>query len=161
LNHITKKDHYPLPLIVDLLDAPGKVRIYTKLDLHHTYHLLRVAAGDKYKTAFCSRYGSYNFRVVSEGLSNAPAAFQRFLNTLFADLLDVYVVVYLDDILVYSNDMANHTDHVREVLRHLRKAGLFCKLSKCKFSVTTCEYLGYILLPDGFCMAPDNICSLG
>jgi hypothetical protein len=95
--------------------------------------------------AFHSRYGSYNCRVVPEGLSSAPAAFQRFLNTLFADLLDIYIVVYLDDILVYSDNRANHTDHVCEVLLHLCEAGLYCKLSKCEFSVTTCEYLSYIL----------------
>jgi hypothetical protein len=97
---------------------------------------------------------------VPEGLSNAPAAFQCFLNTFFVDLLDVYIVVYLDDILVYSDNPANHMDHVREVLRRLREAGLFCKLSKCEFSVTTCEYLGYILSPDGFRMVPDKISAI-
>ena len=160
LNRITKKDRYPLPLIADLLDAPGKARIYTKLDLRHAYHLLRIAPGDEWKTAFRSRYGSYEFRVVPEGLTNAPSAFQRFLNSIFADLLDVTVVVYLDDILIYSDDPAHHTKHVREVLRRLRAAGLYCKLPKCEFSVTTCEYLGYILSPDGFRMSPDKISAI-
>ncbi len=160
LNKITKKDRYPLPLISDLLDAPGKARIYTKLDLRHAYHLLRIAAGDEYKTAFRSRYGSYEFNVVPEGLTNAPAAFQRFLNTLFADLLDVYVVVYLDDILIYSDDLPQHTAHVREVLQRLRDAGLYCKLPKCEFNIMTCEYLGYILSPDGFRMSPEKISAI-
>jgi hypothetical protein len=160
LNQITKKDKYPLPLIADLLDAPGKARIYTKLDLWHAYHLLRIAPGDKPKTAFRTRYGSYQFRVVPEGLTNAPAAFQRFLNTVFANLLDVTVIVYLDDILVYSDDPADHTAHVREVLRRLCESGLYCKLPKCEFDVTTTEYLGYILSPDGFRMAPDKISSV-
>jgi hypothetical protein len=118
-----------------------------RLDLCHAYHLLRVTAGDEYKTAFCSRYGSYNFRVIPEGLSNAPAAFQCFLNTLFVDLLDVYVMVYLDNILVCSENPADHTDHVCEVLRRLREAGLF-------------KYLGYILSPNGFRMAPDKISTI-
>lgn len=160
LNLITKKDRYPLPLISDLLDAPGKARIYTKLDLRHAYHLLRIAPGDEWKTAFRSRYGSYEFKVVPEGLANAPAAFQRFLNTVFADMLDVNVIVYLDDILVYSDDPADHESHVREVLRRLRKHGLFCKLPKCEFNVTTCEYLGYILSPDGFRMSPEKISAV-
>jgi hypothetical protein len=147
-------------LIADLLDAPGKARIYTKLDLWHTYHLLRIAPGDESKTAFCTCYSSYQFRVVPEGLTNVPAAFQRFLNMVFADLLDVTVIVYLDDILVYSDDPADHTAHVREVLHQLREAGLYCKLPKCEFSVTTTEYLGYILSPDGFWMALDKISAV-
>lgn len=160
LNRITKKDRYPLPLIADLLDAPGRARIYTKLDLRHAYHLLRISPGDEPKTAFRTRYGSYEFRVVPEGLTNAPAAFQRFLNSIFADLLDVNVIVYLDDILVYSDDPSQHTAHVREVLRRLREAGLYCKLPKCEFGITTCEYLGYILSPDGFRMSPEKISAV-
>ena len=160
LNKITKKDRYPLPLIADLLDAPGKARIYTKLDLRHAYHLLRIAEGDEPKTAFRTRYGSFEFRVVPFGLTNAPAAFQRFLNDIFADLLDVYVIVYLDDILIYSDDKENHTKHVREVLRRLREAGLYCNLPKCEFGVDTTEYLGYILTPEGFKMSPAKVSAI-
>uniref|UniRef100_A0A0W0FN45 Reverse transcriptase domain-containing protein n=1 Tax=Moniliophthora roreri TaxID=221103 RepID=A0A0W0FN45_MONRR len=94
LNKITKKDHYPLPLISDLLDALSKAKVYTKLNLHHVYHLVQVA----------------------EGLTNAPAAFQHFINSIFADLLDVCVVIYLDDILIYSKNMDDHKKHVKEVL---------------------------------------------
>jgi hypothetical protein len=97
------------------------------------------------------------FRVVPEGLTNMPAAFQCFLNTIFADPLDVNVIVYLDDILVYSDNPAQHTAHVREVLCQLREAGLYCKLPKCEFSITTCKYLGYMLSPDSFRMALDKI----
>ncbi|KAF7360094.1 hypothetical protein MVEN_00737800 [Mycena venus] len=122
LNRITKKDHYPLPLIADLLNTPRKAHIYTKLDLWHTYHLLQITP---------------------EGLTNAPAAFQWFLNSLFTNLLDV-----------------NHTEHVQEVLWRLWKAGLYCKLLKCKFSITTCEHLGYILSPDGFCMALEKVAAI-
>ena len=86
------------------------------------------------------------------GLTKAPAAFQRFMNDIFSDLLDVHVIIYLDDILVYSDDPAQHKEHVREVLRHLRKHGLFARPDKCHFSADTVEYLGFILTKDGFKM---------
>ena len=117
LNKITRKDRYPLPLVSDLLDAPRKARIYTKIDLRHAYNLVRIAPGDEWKTAFRTRYGSFEWLVMPFGLSNAPAAFQRFVNEVFADLLDVCVVVYLDDILIYSDNPDEHRAHVREVLR--------------------------------------------
>jgi len=116
LNRITKKDRYPLPLISDLLDAPGKARIYTKIDLRHAYHLVRIAEGDKEKTTFRTRYSSSEWLVIPEGLTNAPSAFQHFMNEVFLDLIDVSVIVYLDDILIYSNNLAEHRKHVKEVL---------------------------------------------
>jgi len=119
LNRITKKDRYPLPLISDLLDSPRKARIYTKIDLRHAYHLVRIAEGDEWKTAFRTRYGAFEWSVMPFGLTNAPAAFQRFMNDVFSDLLDVCVVVYLDDILIYSDDITQHQSHVKEVLKRL------------------------------------------
>jgi len=119
LNKITKKDRYPLPLISDLLDSPRKARIYTKIDLRHAYHLVRIAEGDEWKTAFRTRYGAFKWSVMPFGLTNAPAAFQRFMNDLFSDLLDVCIVVYLDDILIYSDDITQHQVHVKEVLKRL------------------------------------------
>ncbi|EEB88915.1 hypothetical protein MPER_13056, partial [Moniliophthora perniciosa FA553] len=157
LNKITKKDRYPLPLISDLLDAPNKASVYTKLDLRHAYHLVRIAEGDEWKTAFRTRYGSYQWNVIPEGLTNAPAAFQRFVNSIFADMLDVCVVVYLDDILIFSENMDDHRKHVKEVLRRLEKHGLYCNPTKCEFHVSECEFLGYILSPDGFRMAEDKV----
>ena len=105
-----------MPLISDLLDSPRKAKIFTKIDLKHAYHLVRIAAGDEWKTAFCTRYGSFEWLVMPFGLTNAPGGFQWFLNTIFADLLDVFVVIYLDDILVYSQDEKEHIGHVSEVL---------------------------------------------
>jgi hypothetical protein len=105
--------------------------------------------------------GLYQFQVVPEGLTNAPAAFQCFLNTIFTDLLDVKVIMYLDDILVYSDDLAQHMAHVCKVLCRLcGEAGLYCKLPKSELSITTCEYLGYILSPDGFRMSPGKIAAV-
>ena len=109
------KDQYPLPHISSLLDAPSCTKVYMKLDLQHAYHLVHIMEGDEWKTAFHTRYGSYEWHVMPFGLSNAPAAFQRFVNTIFADILDVCAVVYLDDILMYSKDKLSHKEHVREV----------------------------------------------
>jgi len=160
LNKVSKKDRYPLPLISDLLDSPSHAKIYTKIDLRHAYHLVRIAPGDEWKTAFRTQYGSYEWLVMPFGLTNAPAAFQRFVNTIFADMLDVCVVVYLDDILIYSEDMDSHHKHVQEVLRRLRLHKLFAKPEKCEFHLDSVEYLGYCLSPNGLTMSPDKITTI-
>jgi len=107
LNKLSKKDWYPLLLIADLLDSPGKARIYTKIDLRHAYHLVRICEGDEWKTTFHTKYGSFEWQVMPFDLTNAPGAFQWFMNDIFTDMLDVCVVVYLDDILIYSSDKKN------------------------------------------------------
>ena len=117
LNKITKKDCYPLPRISDLLNSPRRARIFTKIDLRHAYHLVRIREGDEWKTAFRTRYGSFEWSVMPFGLTNSPAAFQRMMNEIFSDLLDLSVLVYLDDILIYSDTLNEHRDHVQEVLR--------------------------------------------
>lgn len=108
LNKITRKDHYPIPLVTNLLDALQKARIYSKIDLQSAYHLVKIAEGDEWKTAFRTRYGSYVWLVMPFGLSNAPLAFQRLMNEVFADLLDICVVIYLDNILIYSDNLEIH-----------------------------------------------------
>ena len=157
LNRITKKDCYPLPLIADLLDTPQKACVYTKIDLWHTYHLVCIAEGDKPKTAFRTHYGSYEWCVMPFGLTNAPAAFQHFMNDIFADLLDVCTVIYLDDILIYSDSMSNHIVHVWEALQCLQDNGLYASTKKCEFHSTSMEYLGFILSPDSLMMDPAKI----
>ncbi|KAF8826377.1 hypothetical protein HHX47_DHR5000216 [Lentinula edodes] len=157
LNRITKKDRYPLPLISDLLDALKRAKIYTKLDLAHAYHLVRIAEGDEWKTTFRTCYGSYEWKVMLFGLTNAPAAFQRFVNDIFSDMLDVCVIVYLDDILIYSDTPEKHRKHVKEVLRRLRKHRLYANPDKCEFNMDTVEYLGYILSPDGLTMSKEKV----
>src|SRR6266545_1592053 len=92
LNRIMKKDHYLLPLVSDLLDTPGRARIYTKIDLRHVYHLVWIADGDEEKTTFRTRYGSFEWLVIPEGLTNAPTSFQQFMNDVFSDMIDVSVV---------------------------------------------------------------------
>ena len=108
-----------------------------------------IAPGDEWKTAFRTRYGSFEWCVIPEGLTNAPAAFQHFVDDIFADMLDVSVVVYLNDILIYSDDQESHRANVQEVLHRLRKHGLFCNPFKCELHTDTIEYLGYILSPSG------------
>src|SRR5260221_10247918 len=149
LNRVMEKDCYPLPLISDLLTSPAPTTIYSKIDLKHAYH---IAKGDKPKTTFCTCYSSYEWQVMPFGLSNAPASFQRFINEVLGDLMDVCMVGYLDDILVYLDSLEDHWNHVQEVLQHLHKVGLYANLKKCKFHMDTMEYLGFILSPKGLQM---------
>jgi len=116
---LTCKDCYPIPLLTDLLDAPRKAQIYSKIDLKNAYYLVCIAKGDEWKTTFRTHYGSFEWLVMLFGLSNAPSAFQRFMNEVFYDLLDVYVVIYFDDILIYSDNLEDHKKHMKEVLRRL------------------------------------------
>src|SRR5258707_10691946 len=157
LNRVMEKDCYPLPLISDLLMSPAPTRIYSKIDLKHAYHLVCIAEGDEPKTVFHTCYGSYKWRVMPFGLSNAPAAFQRFINEVLGDLMDVCMVGYLDDILIYSDSLEDHRNHIWEVLRRLCKAGLYANLKKCKFHTDTVEYLGFILSPKGLQMDPTKV----
>jgi transposase InsO family protein len=160
LNNITIKNRYPLPLIPETLDRLGKARIFTKLDLRGAYNLVRVKDGDEWKTAFRTRYGHYECRVMPFGLTNAPAVFQHFMNDVFRDVLDDFTVIYLDDILIYSTDPSKHDEHVRIVLERLIKHGLYCSADKCEFSVTTTEFLGFILSPSGISMASTKVSAI-
>src|SRR5258707_4014175 len=117
LNRVMEKDRYPLPLILDLLNSPAPARIYLKINLKHAYHLVRISEGDKPKTAFRTRYRSFEWQVMLFSLTNAPAVFQRFINEVLGNLLDVCAVGYIDDILIYSDSLETHRDHMREVLR--------------------------------------------
>ena len=160
LNKITKKNRYPLPLIGEILDRLSKAKVYTKLDLRNAYHRIRIREGDEWKTAFRTRYGHFEYLVLPFGLTNAPATFQAYINRALARLVDVTCIVYLDDILIYSGDPAAHRQHVIEVLKRLRQHGLYAKLSKCKFSVTNVEFLGYVLGPDGVAMECSRVDSI-
>src|SRR5258707_5538506 len=160
LNRVTEKDRYPLLLISDLLMSPAPARIYSKIDLKHAYHLVCIAKGDEPKTTFRTRYSSYKWQVMPFRLSNAPAAFQRFINEVLGDLMDVCMVGYLDDILVYSDSLEDHRNHVQEVLQCLHKAGLYANLKKCKFHTDTMEYLGFILSPKGLQMDPTKVSAI-
>jgi len=139
-------------LIPDLLDRPCTARTFTTIDLRGVYNLVRIADGDEWKTAFRTRYGSYEFLVMHCGLTNAPASFQRFMNDILKDLLDVSAVVYLDDILIHSDNPADHHAHVRQVLRRLRNNNLDPKVEKCEFGGESTDLLGSISSPNGLQM---------
>ncbi|EUC60894.1 Transposon Tf2-1 polyprotein, putative, partial [Rhizoctonia solani AG-3 Rhs1AP] len=149
LNSITKKNVYPLPLPSDLIEKLRGAKIFTKFDLKWGYNLLRIADGDEWKTAFKTKYGLFEYHVMPFGLTNAPAYFQHLMNDIFRDLLDICVVIYLDDILVFSKDEKTHTEQVKEVLRRLEKNDLYCNPEKSFFHVPQVEYLGFIISPEG------------
>jgi len=140
----------------DLLDFPKKVRFYSKINLCSTYHLVCIAEGDKWKTMFHTWYSSFEW-LVMPGLSNVPSAFQQLMNKVFADLLDVSVVIYLDNILIYSNNLLEHKKYIKEVLRHLRNNRLYASLTKCIFHQQEVEFLGYILSPEGLQMNKSKV----
>ena len=157
LNKNTIRNRYPLPLIPVLLDQVKKANIYTRLDLRGAYYLVRMREGDEWKTAFKTQFGLFEYLVMPFGLCNAPAAFQFFLNDVLKEYLDIFVIVYIDDILIYSKDVASHIRHVSTILQTLRKHRLYCKLSKCEFHVSEVEFLGVILTPSGLVMAERKV----
>ncbi|KAJ1573733.1 hypothetical protein NDA15_002600 [Ustilago hordei] len=160
LNEITVKNRAPLPLIEEQLFLLRKARIYTKLDLRAAYNLIWIAKGDEWKTAFGTQLGLYEYLVMPFGLANAPAHFQSFINDIFRDIIGVYVVVYLDDFLIFSDTEEVHVKHVTEVLTRLRNNRLFAKLLKCEFHTKTVEFLGYIIKPTGIEMDPEKVCTV-
>ena len=160
LNRLTVKNRYPLPLISEALDRLVGAKIYTKLDIRSAYNLIRIREGDEWKTAFRTRYGHFEYRVMPFGLANAPATFQGYINHVLCDFLDVFCIVYLDDILVYSNNEEEHTIHVRKVLERLLKHGLFGKLEKCVFHVNEVGFVGFVVTPQGTKMEHERVISV-
>jgi len=145
LNKITQKDRYLIPLVTNLLDQLGSVKVYTKLDLCAGYYNVRIAAGHEWKTAFRTRYGSFKFLVMPMGLTNAPTMFQGFMT-------DIFVVIYLNDILIFSNSLEEHQVHVQCILDCLREYDLHSKPEKCLFHMQKIEFLGFMVTPTGISM---------
>ena len=147
LNSVTKPDVFPLPRINDLLDQLGKSKYYTTLDLVSGYWQIRVHANSQEKTAFATHQGLYEFRVMPFGVMNAPAVFQRLMQRVLSGLQ--FISVYLDDVIVYSETLAEHVSHLRIVFEHLRTAGLKLNPAKCRFVCDEVEYLGHLITPAG------------
>ena len=143
LNKITIKNKYPIPLIADLFDQLSSARYFTKLDLRSGYYQVRIAKGDEPKTACMTRYGSFEFLVMSFGLTNVPETFCTLMNKVLQLFLDGSIVVYLDDIVVYSTTLEEHAQHLQQVLQILRDNELYLKVEKCLFSQRDVEFLGH------------------
>ncbi|KAL5775964.1 hypothetical protein ACOSP7_013524 [Xanthoceras sorbifolium] len=151
LNKVTIKNKYPIPLIADLFDQLGRARYFTKLDLRSGYYQVRIAEGDEAKTTCVTRYGAYEFLVMPFGLTNAPATFCTLMNKIFHPYLDRFVVVYLDDIVVYSNTLEEHAQHLQAVFKVLRENELYVKKEKCSFAQLEVYFLGH-KIKDGVLM---------
>ncbi|GJX53326.1 putative reverse transcriptase domain-containing protein [Tanacetum coccineum] len=145
LNKLTVKNRYPLPRIDDLFDQLQGSSIYSKIDLRSGYHQLRVREEDIPKTAFRTRYGHYEFQVMSFGLTNAPAVFMDLMNRVCKPYLDKFVIVFIDDILIYSKSKKEHEEHLRQILKLLKKEELYAKFSKCEFWISRVQFLGHVI----------------
>ena len=160
LNNVTIKNSYPLPLISELQDRLQGAKWFTKFDIPGTYNRIRMKEGEEWKTAMRTRFGLYEYTVMPFGLTNAPATFQAYINNVLRKYLDVFVVVYLDDILVYSTDERKHVEHVRKVLQALKDADLRVKPEKSEFHKQEIEFLGYIVSEKGLKMDPSKVKSI-
>ncbi len=160
LNAVTVKNRHPLPLITETLDRLCGSKVFTKLDLKDAYHRLRIKAGDEWKTAFRTRYGHFEYLVMPFGLANAPATFQAYINRALVGLVDVTCVVYLDDILIYSAEPADHWRHVKQVLERLRQFQLYANLKKCQFRTERVEFLGFIVSTDSVSMDQERVATI-
>jgi hypothetical protein len=145
LDEITRKNRYPLVLISKAMDHLSSAKFYTKLDNRGIYHWVQVMEGKEWKTAFHTRYGHYEYTGTPFSLANAPAAVQSYINTTLWPYLDVLVIAYQDNIIVYSNTVEEHKKHVRTMLEVLLKAGLYLKLRKCKFNAKEIRFVGFII----------------
>ncbi|XP_060963693.1 uncharacterized protein LOC133033109 [Cannabis sativa] len=160
LNTVTIKNRYPLPRIDDLFDQLQGKKVFSKIDLRSGYHQLRIKNEDIPKTAFRTRYGHYEFMVMSFGLTNAPAAFMDLMNRVFKEYLDQFVIVFIDDILIYSKTEGEHEEHLRLTLQRLREHQLYAKYKKCEFSLSEVSFLGHIVTNGGIKVDPAKVAAV-
>ncbi|GJR64254.1 putative reverse transcriptase domain-containing protein [Tanacetum coccineum] len=160
LNKLTVKNRYPLPRIDDLFDQLQGSSIYSKIDLRSGYHQLRVREEDIPKTAFRTRYGHYEFQVMPFGLTNAPAVFMDLINRVCKPYLDKFVIVFIDDILIYSKNKQEHAEHLKLILELLKKEQLYAKFSKCEFWIPKVQFLGHVIDSQGIHVDPAKIESV-
>ena len=157
LNEITIKNRYPLPLMAELQDKLYGAKYFTTLDLKGAYNLIRIKDGEEWKTAFRTKRGLYEYLVMPFGLTNAPASFQTMINNVLREYIDMFVVVYLDDILIFSTTLKEHKEHVHQVLRKLQDANLLVESDKCEFHKQHVKFLGYEITPGFIGMDPDKV----
>ena len=157
LNRVTIRNQYSLPRIDELFDQLQGSRVYSKIDLRSGYHQLRVRENDVSKTAFRTRYDHYEFLMMPFGLTNAPAAFMDLMNRVFNPYLDKFVIVFIDDILVYSGSLEEHAEHLQTVFQILRELQLYAKFSKCQFWLDRVAFLGHVISVEGVSVDPKKI----
>jgi hypothetical protein len=157
LNVVTIKNKYPLPRIDILFDQLAGAQVFSKIDLRFGYHQIKIRAEDISKTAFTMRYGLYEYLVMSFGLMNALAHFMYLMNSAFMPELDQFVMVFIDNILVYSKSMEEQEEHLRIVLQRLREHQLYAKFSRCKFWVKEVPFLGHVVSPEGIAVDPSKV----
>ena len=157
LNEVTVKNKYPLPKIDDLFDQLKGAKYFSKIDLRSGYFQLNIRESDIPKTTFVTRYGQFEFTVMSFGLTNAPAYFMNLMNKVFMDELDKFVVVFIDNILIYSKSVQEHEQHLRVVLEKLRVHKLYAKFRKCEFWLEKVAFLGPILAAEGVAVDPEKV----
>ncbi|WVZ70516.1 hypothetical protein U9M48_019176 [Paspalum notatum var. saurae] len=160
LNKVTIKNKYPLPRIVDLFDQLQGACVFSKIDLRSDYHQLKICPSDIPKTAFTTKYGLYEYTVMSFGLTNAPTYFMQLMNSVFMDYLDKFVVVFIDDILIYSKTETEHEEHLRLVLQRLREHKLYAKFSKCEFGIDEVRFLGHVVSKGGIVVDPSKVSTV-
>ncbi|GJT82646.1 putative reverse transcriptase domain-containing protein [Tanacetum coccineum] len=160
LNKLTIKNRYPLPRIDDLFDQLQGSSVYSKIDLRSSYHQLRVREEDILKTAFMTRYGHYEFQVMSFGLTNALAVFMDLMNRVCKQYLDKFVIVFIEDILIYSKNKEEHEEHLKLILELLMKEELYAKFSKCELWIPKVQFLGYVIDSQGIHVDPTKIKSI-
>jgi len=149
LNTVTIKNRYPLPLINEIIDQVQRTQFFNKIDLKDTYYRIKIHPGDKWKTAFRTKYRHYKFLVIPIELINIPTAFQTYINQILKDLIDDFYIIYLNDILIFSKTEKEHMKHLQKVYQQLRKYKLYTKLSKCSFYQKKMEFLGFIINVEG------------
>src|ERR1044072_4757161 len=157
LNKVTIKNRYPLPRIDDLMDQLVGACVFSKIDLRSGYHQIRVKSEDIQKTAFRTRYGHYEYSVMSFGVTNAPGVFMEYMNRIFHPYHDKFTVVFIDDILIYSKSDEEHAEHLRVVLELLKEKKLYAKLSKCEFWLDEVSFLGHVISKNGIVVDPTKV----
>jgi hypothetical protein len=157
LNEVTVKNKYPLPRIEDLFDQMKGASVFSKIDLRSGYHQLKILELDIPKTAFRTRYGLYEYTVMSFGLTNALAYFVYLMNKVFMEYLDKFVVVFIDGILIFSKMEEEHEKHLRMVLEKLRSNQLYAKFSKCEYWLTEVAFLGHVISAGGMSVDPSKV----